>query len=137
MIIISFRMSLKKRVQDMRSFSRLFILLWAVSIAAVCYLSLTPVIEFPVDFWNADLVYHFLAYSYLSVLPFLGFQIPKSALMAAILMIPLGVSLEFAQLWVPGRIFSVADLSANILGASCGAVCGKYLRPNFWEFCSR
>jgi hypothetical protein len=115
----------------MQSLSRLIIFLWAISLGAVCYLSLTPRIEFPADFWKADLVYHFLAYSWLSVLPFFGFQRPKPALMSAILMVPLGVSLEFAQIWVPGRLFSAADLGANIFGAFCGAVCGKYLRSIF------
>ena len=115
----------------MQSLSRLIISLWAVSLGAVCYLSLTPRIEFPVGFLRADLVYHFLAYSWLSVLPFLGFQRPKPALMSAILMAPLGVSLEFAQIWVPGRLFSATDLGANIVRAFCGAVCGRYLRSNF------
>lgn len=115
----------------MQSLSRLIISLWAISLGAVCYLSLAPRIEFPVDFLRADLVYHFLAYSWLSVLPFLGFQSPKPALMSAILMVPLGVSLEFAQIWVPGRLFSASDLGANIVGAVCGAICGRYLRSNF------
>ena len=115
----------------MQSLSRPIISLWAISLGAVCYLSLTPRIEFPVDFWKADLVYHFLAYSWLSVLPFIGFQRPKTALISAILMVPLGVSLEFAQIWVPGRLFSAPDLGANIVGAFCGTVCGKYLRSNF------
>ena len=115
----------------MQSLSRLIISLWAISLGAVCYLSLTPRIEFPVDFLRADLVYHFLAYSWLSVLPFLGFQRPKPALMSAILMVPLGVSLKFAQIWVPGRLFSATDLGANIVGAFCGTVCGRYLRANF------
>ena len=115
----------------MRSLSNLIISLWAISLVVVCYLSLKPRIEFPVDFFRADLLYHFLAYSWLSVLPFLGFQRLKSAFVSAILMVPFGVSLEFAQILVPGRLFSVTDLGANIVGVLCGVACGRYLRSNF------
>lgn len=117
----------------MRSISSLVISLWAISLGAVCYFSLTPRIEFPVDFYKADLVYHFLSYSWLSVLPFLGFQRLKSAFVSAIIMVPFGVSLEFAQILVPGRLFSLTDLGANIFGVFCGLICGKFLRSNFWE----
>ena len=77
-------------------------------------------------------MYHFLAYFWLSILPFLGFQRPKPALISAIFVIPLGVSLEFAQIFVPGRLFSALDLGANIVGAFCGTVCGRYLRSRFF-----
>jgi VanZ family protein len=51
--------------------------------------------------------------------------------MSAILIVPLGVSLELAQIWVPGRLFSATDLGANIVGSFCGAVGGRHLRSTF------
>ena len=103
---------------------------WLVSIALVCYLSLMPTVEFPVNFENADLVYHTLSYVWLAFLPSFAFRRARIGLLCAILMIPLGLGLEFGQIAVPGRFFSVLDIGANVLGAIIGAVMGKFLRLN-------
>ncbi len=99
---------------------RSILLLWIVSLAAVVYLSLSPRVEFPYDFDYADKVYHMLAYFWLSALPFFAFRRPKAALTGTLLMIPLGVALEFLQRYVPGRFFSPADMGANCLGVMVG-----------------
>ena len=105
-------------------------IVWLLSIALVCYLSLTPTAEFPVNFENADLVYHALSYLWLAFLPSFAFRRARIGLLCAILMIPLGLALEFGQTAVPGRFFSVFDIGANVLGAIIGAVMGKFLRLN-------
>lgn len=102
-------------------------MLWVVSIGVVCYLSLQPEVEFPLDFERADLAYHTLTYFWLSFLPFVIFGDGKRRLLAAFLMIPLGVVLEIGQSFVPGRTFSVLDMVANSCGTLLGVVCGKYL----------
>ena len=114
-----------------QSFSRIVLFLWALSIGMVCYLSLTSRVEFPLDFTLADLVYHFLAYLWLSSLPFIGFRGVQSACISALLMIPLGIVLEVGQYLVPARIFSITDMAANACGALVGIVCGLYLRSTF------
>ncbi len=103
-------------------------IVWLLSIALVCYLSLTPSVEFPVNFENADLVYHALSYLWLAFLPSFAFRRARIGLLCAILMIPLGLGLEFGQIAVPGRFFSVFDIGATVLGAIMGAVIGKLLR---------
>ena len=107
---------------------RLISVLWVVSIGVVCYLSLKPRIEFPLDFKGADLAYHALAYLWLSLLPFFVFWDRKRGLVCALLMIPLGIALEFGQTFVPGRNFSVFDIIANSVGTILGVMCGKYGR---------
>lgn len=102
--------------------------LWGVSIGVVCYVSLIPRVEFPLDFEGADLVYHALAYLWLSLLPFFAFGTGKRGLLAAFLMIPLGIVLEFGQTFVPGRTFSILDMVANSCGTILGILCGKYVR---------
>jgi hypothetical protein len=102
--------------------------LWGVSIGAVCYVSLIPRVEFPLDFEGADLVYHALAYLWLSFLPFFVFGTGKRGLLAAFLMIPLGIILELGQTFVPGRTFSILDMVANSCGTILGTLCGKYVR---------
>ena len=100
---------------------------WVVSIGAVCYVSLVPKVEFPLDFEGADLAYHALAYLWLSILPFVVFGDEKRRLLAAFLMIPLGIALEMGQSFVPGRTFSILDMAANSCGTLLGVICGKYL----------
>ena len=86
----------------------------------VCYLSLAPGMETPLEFDYADKLCHFGAYLWLSALPFFGFGRGKQALAGALLMIPLGIVLECIQAFVPGRFFSGADMLANSLGVLLG-----------------
>jgi VanZ family protein len=106
---------------------RLASVLWVVSIGVVCYLSLQPEVEFPLDFERADLAYHSLTYLWLSFLPFVIFGDGKRRLLAAFLMIPLGVLLEIGQSFVPGRTFSILDMVANSCGTLLAVGCGRYL----------
>ncbi|EFK11052.1 VanZ-like protein [delta proteobacterium NaphS2] len=93
----------------------------------VIWLSLTPGLDLPCDFVNADKVYHMLAYLWLSALPFFAFSRSGGALTAALAMIFLGIGLEFVQAYVPGRSFSVADMAANSLGVILGIWLGRYM----------
>ncbi len=111
-----------------RWFCNVILLIWIISIAFVSYLSLIPHVEFPLDFWSADLVYHALAYAWLSVLPFFVFMQLRAAQTGAVIMILLGTGLEFLQMFIPGRFFSVADMIANGFGAGAGLFFGRYLK---------
>ena len=117
--------------------SRFAIVLWVISIGSVCYLSLAPQVEFPLDFQRADLVYHSLAYFWLSLPPFFGFAGSKKPLTYACLMFPLGLALEFAQIFFPGRLFSVFDIGANGFGVLFGTICGRYLGQIFHHWCPK
>ena len=117
-----------------RLFSRFIQFVWVLSIALVAYLSLSPQIDLPFDFRGIDKVYHSLAYLWLAAVPFLGFQSIKMALAGALLMIPFGIGLEYAQDYVPGRFFSVVDMIANGTGVVLGMTLGRYLKS--WFFVS-
>ncbi len=93
--------------------------LWICSIILVVFLSLLPKLEIPLEFRESDKVEHLLAYLWLGVLPFFAFS-PPAALRGALLMAPLGISLEFAQMMVPGRFFSFGDMLANVAGIALG-----------------
>ena len=108
--------------------SRMILFLWFGSIFIVAFYSLIPRMEFPVDFWNADKLYHCAAYSWLAVLPVMGFTIRRTALLAALSMIILGVLLEIGQYYVPGRLFSFLDITSNTVGVFLGIICGNYMR---------
>jgi hypothetical protein len=105
-------------------FSAMVVVAWIISIGAVCYLSLSPQIAFPVDFTYADKAYHGIAYAWLSFLPFFGVRRIKISLVCALLMIPLGIGLEFGQGFVPGRFVSAGDGAVNVLGVVLGILFG-------------
>jgi len=106
-------------------------IIWAVSAGVVIFYSLVPRVEFPVDFWQADKFYHLIAYCWLSILPLVGYSERKFALKASLSMILLGILLETGQLYVPGRTFSVADITMNTLGVILGIFGGDRLRRSF------
>lgn len=110
------------------SFPRFVITVWILSIGAVSYLSLIPQTEFLCYFRWSDKLYHFLAYVWLSALPFFGFAVTKKALKWSLMMILLGIGLEFAQSFVPGRLFSIWDMIANSLGTITGILCMMRIR---------
>ena len=120
-----------KQSSHIKVFSLIILFLWGMSIGMICYLSLVPRVEFPISFKWADIVYHFCAYLWLTFLPFLGMRNVKGALISALLMIPLGIGLEFGQHFVPARVFSIIDMAANSCGALAGIVCGFYMRSTF------
>lgn len=92
---------------------------------AVVFLSLVPRVELPVDFWNADKLFHCAAYGWLALLPVIGFADRRTALAAALSMILLGLLLEVGQYFIPGRMFSVFDILANTLGVILGVLPGR------------
>jgi VanZ family protein len=101
-------------------FRKAVLVLWGVSVAATVYVSLVPRITLPVDFWNADKVYHALVYAWLGGLPFFAFAARHRAQAAAYCMIPLGGLLEWGQSFVPGRFASMGDAVANAVGVFVG-----------------
>lgn len=113
---------------EFSKWSRSILFLWGISICAVIYYSLMPTVEFPVDFWNADKLYHCAAYGWLAVLPIIGLSMRRLALSAALSMIVLGILLEIGQYYIPGRTFSLLDIAANSLGVVLGIFLGNYLR---------
>lgn len=101
-------------------FRRAVMAVWLVSVALTVYLSLRDQIELPVDFWNADKLYHGLAYAWLGGLPLWAFASGERGRAAAYCMIPLGGILEWGQSFLPARSASMGDAVANALGVFVG-----------------
>ncbi len=113
---------------SIRFWSRFIAITWVLSIGTVAYYSWSPRVEFPIDFWQADKVYHVLAYGWLALLPMIGYEKKHYALVASLSMILLGILLEVGQLYAPGRHFSTVDVIANTVGVIVGFYFGNYLR---------
>ena len=93
-----------------------------------------PQVETPIDFSHSDKAWHALAYIWLSFLPYVGFEHKKMALSGSLLMIALGIGLEFGQYFIPEREFSISDIMANNLGVILGIVFGMTLRRFYLRY---
>jgi len=80
------------------------------------YLNLTPVIP-STPMSNGDKIAHFAEFYILS---FLGKEKVKYLVILPIL-------LEFLQLFIPGRNFSIFDMLANLIGFSAGILVWRWL----------
>jgi len=75
----------------------------------------SPLLAWVASFGFSDKIEHFPAYFLLAALPVLGFETRKGVL-AALSMILVGVLLDLAQKFIPGRTFDFADIAANTAG---------------------
>jgi len=103
-----------------------------LSMAVVAYMSLKnrypPAIQ--ELFYNfGSVVLHALAYGGLTLIYFWAFLKGRHRgyLWAALFSISYGLALETAQLWVPGRTFSLGDITVNCLAAMLAGVVLKLL----------
>ncbi|NHZ47128.1 VanZ family protein [Nitratidesulfovibrio liaohensis] len=107
---------------------------WALAVAVVVYQSLIPQPDMLLDVPNIDKVWHALAYLVLAVLaagslwgnppsPVLS----RVARRAAWSMALLGVAMECAQAFLPGRMASAADVAANTAGTWLGVLLAGFL----------
>jgi VanZ family protein len=67
-----------------------------------------------------DKLLHFLGYAIVGSLAMLAIRHPRRQLGGLLALTLLGVLLELAQQWVPGRAFELADMAANGCGVFCG-----------------
>jgi VanZ family protein len=109
------------------------LLLWLFILAMVVAGSLYPGAGPPKTAIRSDLILHFVVYSLLSGLAMIIFNNRKTALlilMVAIAMLSLGFLLEFAQLYIKGRVFDMDDLIANSIGVITGLLVGFTINTN-------
>ena len=106
--------------------------LWAVLIGCVVAGSLlpasSPVMVAAGRLQVNDKMMHFGAYLALSLLPVIGFRDRRRGIAAGLSMFVLGVLVEAAQQYSPGRAVEFGDVIADGAGVSCGALLGLPIR---------
>ncbi len=100
---------------------------WSVLLIAVIVLSLHPAPGLPTGH-GIDKALHLVGYFFLAVLPFAAIGRPPLALGLSLLMLPLGIGLEFVQDLIPGRVREVMDMAANVAGVFLGLCLGRRAR---------
>ena len=96
---------------------------WLAGVAVLVVLSLLPGSS-PAVAWASsvnDKLLHFAAYAALALLAVLGADDRRAVVRSVLIMFVLGVALDFAQRFIPGRGFELGDILADNLGLLCGA----------------
>jgi VanZ family protein len=89
-------------------------------VGLVIYLSLTPHPPEPLPFRNADKLEHALAYGSLALWFCQIYLSTRSRMTIAVLLVGLGIGLEFMQRWTGHRFFEIWDMAANGIGVLGG-----------------
>ncbi len=104
-------------------------LAWLVGVGVLVVGSLLPGSS-PAVSWVGginDKLLHFAAYAALALLAVLAADDRRAVLRSVFIMVVLGVTLDFAQRFIPGRGFELGDILADNLGLLCGAFFGLRL----------
>lgn len=100
---------------------RLWVGLWCLAIVAVAVLSLVNLSGLPPVPEGGDKVEHFLAYALLSASAMQLFATRRACIVVALLLVAMGVVLEFAQGTLTAtRMADAHDALANTLGVLAG-----------------
>jgi hypothetical protein len=103
------------------------LLVWLAAVTVVSTGELLPGNSAPMLWLGSteisDKVVHFGAYAMLAFIPCFGFA-TRTGISLSMVLIALGVALEFTQKLVPGRSFDWMDAAANSLGVLSGGVLG-------------
>ncbi len=112
-------------------FQRILKFVWLVLIYIDIHYSLTPTIPVPLSFDNSDKILHFFTYGILGGLPGLFSKTVRRFVFCVLVVMMVGMGLEFCQYFVPGRDFSLMDMTANNLGALSSLILITNLRRSF------
>jgi VanZ family protein len=105
-------------------------------IAVVAYLTTAPVSQLvsvtpdtllPSGEGIHDKVEHFASYAALAGMGIIGYSGRRSAITLMMGLLAFGISLELAQIFVPGRSPGIDDVVANVLGTLAGASIAKLI----------
>ena len=101
-----------------------------LSLGVLIWLSVSPPTDGP-ESENAlyeDKIEHVIAYCWLALLWVLASREKKTVGVAAIMLVVLGVVLEYGQTFIPGRMCALDDMFANVFGVLIGVALGMYVK---------
>ncbi|MFA6904426.1 MAG: VanZ family protein [Gallionellaceae bacterium] len=97
-----------------------WLILGLVWVASVFYISLTSSPPQPLSFWQADKFEHALAYGLLMLWYCQIYRQRHSRVLLSLLLIGMGVAIEYLQRETAYRTFDYADMLANATGVMLG-----------------
>lgn len=101
-------------------------IVFVVVLFVLLYFTLIPQPPKPIELSNIDKVYHLIAFASFSFIFKLAFVdlTGKTIVISSTL---LGIAIEFAQYFIPGRGFSIADMVADFTGVVIGLLIAEIL----------
>jgi len=113
-------------------FQKFFFALWAAGIvllaAGTLFSGLMPPYKTLLYRISLDNVLHFAIFLLLALVSPFAFHARSKIFSALLFLALLGIALELCQGFIPNRMCTLADASANILGLILGAAAGFWLR---------
>ena len=97
---------------------------WLTVVAFVVIASLIPAAA-PPGVWGLDKVVHFGVFLVLMAVPASVLSRNRTMLGTIIFLFAVGLGIEVAQSFIPGRVGSGSDFLADVLGVLAGAVVGR------------
>jgi VanZ family protein len=91
-------------------------------VGLIIYLSLTPHPPEPLSFLYGDKLEHAFAYGSVALWFFQIYLPVRSRVIGSVMLVGLGIGLEFVQGWTGYRHFEIGDMMANSVGVSIGFV---------------
>jgi VanZ family protein len=123
--------SMRKEIPIVRQLQPLLRACWGLACVVVIAGSVLPAASAPIRMLSKlginDKIEHLGAYALLALLPTVHERWRRLSLLL-LLMLLLGVALEFGQLYSPGRSFEIGDMVADATGLLAGFLCGLLLR---------
>lgn len=110
--------------------SRLWLSVWAAGAGLTAVAYLLPETAPPGEY-QADKFIHLVVFAALGIPLRAAVLQPRGFAWLVAINAALAVALECAQSFVPGRIFSLFDIAANLLGLGFGIVAGFHLERVF------
>ncbi len=101
--------------------------LWTISVVGLVAASLIPSLS-PPPAHHLDLAVHFVVYLALAAPPAVLLERLRLVIALGVVLAGVGVGIEMAQSYVPGRSSSELDLFANCLGIVSGLAVGRLIR---------
>jgi len=107
---------------------KLSLMIFIFSIASITICSLSPKIPTP-EKYNLDKFIHGGAYAGLALLAYFFSKNQKIFITLFVAIITLGGIIEIIQTLIPARSGTIGDFAADLIGAVCGALIAKKIKP--------
>lgn len=127
--MVTMRMSKNKEIKAVQRMKAIFFTLWVGCVLATIGLAVMPG---GVPAHNgADKMLHLLVFCILMLWPATTFDTVKNVAISAVILLLLGIGMEFLQRFIPGRTSEVMDVVYNTGGLAAGTIIGFLFRDAY------
>lgn len=108
-----------------------FLTFWLTCVACIIALAITPNLMATNN--GADKMLHLCVFCMLMLWPTMTFDKPRAIIAAFAALFAIGVGIEIAQGFIPGRNQEIMDIAFNSAGIFSGLLIGYFLRNSYQD----